>query len=80
MILQIYPNPSKNSITVSSEMEDNSVIDIFDVLGRKIDTWSLLRASGSHAIIDIERLTSGVYFIRITNNSRKVYNGMFIKQ
>jgi len=68
-ISQNYPNPFNASTTISYSLSEQSEvsIEIYDILGRKIDKLSPGRQSaGEHNVIwNAENLTSGVYFFRI---------------
>ncbi len=64
-----YPNPFNASTTIQYDLPTQSevVIEIYDLLGRKIETLAAgLQPAGSHSIIwDAEGVSSGLYFYRI---------------
>lgn len=70
---QNYPNPFNPVTTIpfSLPMEERVHIEVFDILGRRVqtltnDTW----AAGSHTVtFDGTRLASGVYIIRMRAGS-----------
>jgi len=66
---QNYPNPFNASTTISySLLEESDVtIDIFDIMGRKIETLvSGRQDAGSHSVVwDASNVSSGVYLYRI---------------
>jgi hypothetical protein len=68
-LIQNYPNPfnAQTTIRYSLPSQSDVSIDIFDILGRKVETLvSGKQAAGSHSIIwDATNVTSGVYFYRI---------------
>ncbi len=64
-----YPNPFNAATTIRYDLPTQSevVIEIYDLLGRKIETLATeLQPAGSHSIVwDAEDVSSGVYFYRI---------------
>ena len=65
----IYPNPAGNElrITIAGQARnDEANVEIYDVYGRKISSNHLI-ASSSHHTINISSLSSGIYFIKLTN-------------
>ena len=69
-LLQNYPNPFNPSTTISFSLPRGSRVqlDVFDVLGRSIDSRDLRNLSaGDHSIsYNASTLASGVYFYRVT--------------
>lgn len=66
---QNYPNPFNASTTIKYNLPKSSdvSIEIFDILGRKVETLvSGNQSAGSHSVIwNAQNATSGVYFYRI---------------
>ena len=65
----IYPNPANNElrITIAGQARNDEInIEIYDVYGRKLLSNHLIPSS-SHHLINISSLSSGVYFIRLTD-------------
>ena len=64
-----YPNPFNASTTIKYDLPEASdvSIEIFDILGRKVETLiSGKQSAGSHsAVWNAENATSGVYFYKI---------------
>lgn len=69
--VSLYPNPSKNQITVEGLSADfkNSKVEMRDYLGRTMDYSSLSFKNGKIAIS--HALPNGIYFVRITAISGK---------
>jgi hypothetical protein len=67
--LSSYPNPFNSSITIRYSLREPSTvsIEIYDLLGRRIDNLPQGRQqAGNHQIIwQANSLSSGVYFYRI---------------
>ncbi len=68
-MIQNYPNPfnAKTIIRYNLPSDSDVTIEIYDILGRKIETLvSGYRPAGSHTLTwDAEDLPSGIYFYRI---------------
>lgn len=67
--IEIYPNPSVNSIRIQSEKEQSFVFNLYDINGRMIKS-EVVNKNNS---IDVSNLISGIYIIEITLNSTKYY-------
>jgi hypothetical protein len=69
-LMQNYPNPFNPSTTIEYEIPNSSnvKIEIFDVLGRKIETlMNKEQIPGNYKIyFDGSKFSSGIYFYRIT--------------
>ncbi len=63
--VQIYPNPSKNMITISNANMIDAVI-IIDVLGNEISTTTNNRKVDIE--INLSNLLPGIYFAKLINN------------
>jgi hypothetical protein len=66
---QNYPNPFNAATTIKYDLPKSSdvSIDIFDILGRKVETLiSGKQLAGSHSVIwDAKDVSSGIYFYKI---------------
>jgi hypothetical protein len=64
---EIYPNPSNGIVHVNSSMEEDFTIELFELSGRlvSVPVFSTDRIQ----TIDISSISSGMYFIVITNSS-----------
>lgn len=69
-LYQNYPNPFNVSTIIKYNLpkESDVTIDIYDILGRKVETLlSEKQQAGSHSLIwQAEELKSGIYFYKIT--------------
>lgn len=78
----IYPNPANESVTLelNAPLQENSLIEIFDALGRRVISTSVLLQKGyNKSVLAIEQLTKGHYTIRLQLNSTSVTRN-FIKE
>jgi len=74
---KIYPNPAKTEMFV--ELKSHSATaSIFDAKGSLIKTDLKLKPGKNR--IDISELTSGIYFIEISDENNQVFKNKFIKQ
>lgn len=73
-LLNCYPNPFNAATTIKFELSSASTvtINIYDILGRKVDSLKPGRQqAGSHDIVwDAGELPSGIYFARLTNQDK----------
>jgi hypothetical protein len=64
-----YPNPFNPSTTIQYSLPEQSLvtIDIFDILGRRVETLAEgIKPAGNHqAVWDASNKSSGIYFYRI---------------
>ena len=75
-LFNVYPNPTKNNITIETYGSfTKSSITIYDITGRKVMEKELLQNKTG---IEISRLASGVYYLRLTNDN-SVAGSKFIK-
>lgn len=73
----IYPNPAKTEIFVELKSR-KATASIYDSKGSLIK--SNLKMNSGKNRIDISVLTSGVYFIELSDENNKVFTHKFIKQ
>ena len=75
----IYPNPSNGIVNVAlnTELTKNSILEVFDVLGKLVVKQAL---TGELNTINISNLNSGIYTFKVSNNSNTVKIAKIIKQ
>ena len=61
----IYPNPAKNELQVTSYELQVTSVEIFDIYGRKHTPHTSYLTP--HTLVDISELAAGIYFIRIND-------------
>ncbi len=77
--LELYPNPTSQSITVQipGELDETRLsVRITDLLGREI----LQRACNNGETLDLAQLPNGMFLLSATSASGKVFFGKFRKQ
>ena len=72
----VYPNPAKNVLTIAGE--HITKVQVLDNMGRVVNTQSLHDAK--NPLISVDRLTSGVYHLRIQTTDGNSNTLGFIKQ
>ncbi len=63
--LNFYPNPVKNDLTISSLFKVDNY-QIYNVLGTLVSQG---KGTGNYTQVDMSRLNSGLYFVKVTSNS-----------
>ncbi|WP_433779646.1 T9SS type A sorting domain-containing protein [Flavobacterium anhuiense] len=66
--LKLYPNPSKDFITIKINTLENTKLKVFDVNGRFVFSKELKKDSTT---VDISNLSVGVYMFEISNETGK---------
>jgi spore coat protein CotH len=77
--LKVYPNPANQSLVISHQSLVNT-IEIMDVLGRIVGSYSPLQRGLGGFEINVSELQNGIYFIKATDEKGNQYNSKFIKQ
>src|SRR5690606_10217878 len=67
----IYPNPHTGQFTVASNSETASMVEIFDLTGKRIETQNNVI---NHVLIDITRHPKGIYLVKITTGSEVIFH------
>ena len=68
--LKVFPNPASNHVTIEWEGGLYAQVMIYDMLGRKVDSF---RASGGRKYLDVSDYESGVYFIEIEGRQTRKF-------
>ncbi|MEX0598064.1 MAG: T9SS type A sorting domain-containing protein [Candidatus Paceibacterota bacterium] len=61
----VYPNPAKNSFTISENLSSNSKIEIVNTLGQVVLTTN----AGDNQSVDVSNLEAGFYQVRVYDGS-----------
>jgi hypothetical protein len=77
----VFPNPAKNSLQLISGNNDLCELSIYDITGKKVLYFNELKTTNNiSSIIEINMLTSGLYFIYVQTSDGSVQKIKFIKQ
>jgi hypothetical protein len=63
--IQIYPNPFTDALNITGA--ENSVLQVLDVAGAKVYKQKI---SGNNEVIDLKKLSPGVYFLHIEKDKQ----------
>ena len=63
--VKLFPNPVKQSLTLSGNLKNSSVISVYDFSGKLIKDIKALHQANDSMDLDVSYLKSGLYFIEI---------------
>ncbi|MCB0468288.1 MAG: T9SS type A sorting domain-containing protein, partial [Aequorivita sp.] len=63
--LNFYPNPVKNNLTISSIFKIDNY-QVYNILGTLVSEG---KGTGNHTQVDMSRLNSGLYFVKVTSRN-----------
>jgi hypothetical protein len=66
--VNIFPNPVKNQLNITGKKLQNATLS--NVNGRVIQNFNFDKTN--HAIINLDHINKGIYFLTITGNSGKI--------
>jgi len=71
--IQLFPNPNTGSMTLTYNLNegDKGELIIFDLTGRKLNTY-VLNSNSSYTTIEENNLSNGVYLYQVNINSKPV--------
>jgi len=72
----LYPNPANEIVTITSNENSNSTIDVMDISGKLIYSDVII---STHQTIDVSAWEKGVYLVRITNDNKVNSESLVIK-
>lgn len=74
--ISIYPNPAKETVSISTSLSSDMNVEIFDISMRKLKD---IKIEGSTTeMIDISELNSGVYFMYISQNGGRIVKKLIV--
>lgn len=74
--VKVYPNPANENVSIETNKGNNNVITILDLSGKTIET---INTSKSITVLNTSNLTSGIYFIQITNEFGSITKKLVIE-
>lgn len=76
----IYPNPNKGSFTIEfKELVNSFSVEIFDITGKTIYENNYDQSSNLLQLINLDNVTSGVYFINVKSDNGLVTKKLVIQ-
>ena len=73
--IRIYPNPTNGNITIELA-EENNTIDIYDNIGKRINSF---QTDNKLMSIDISEYPAGLYLVVIKNNNKTIFKKIIKK-
>jgi hypothetical protein len=65
----MYPNPSDNNLTIKSQNDPLTSVEIYNVSGQRVLNFNF--SDSITEIMDVSILTSGIYLVRINDSITK---------
>ena len=70
----IFPNPTNNRITINGDKRELEQIRIFNMHGKELtNSINIQKVSRTESIINLGKLTTGLYYIKTKTITNKVY-------
>lgn len=73
----LYPNPSKDEITIQNNSAQQFLVTLYNVLGEKIMEKMI---SSQINTIDLSNFSDNIYFYKVRNGNHEIKSGKIIKQ
>ncbi len=73
--INVFPNPAVNKITIESKLK-LGIIQVININGQEVYSSQFTDTNNK---IDISDLTSGIYFIKISNSEKSYYKKLIIE-
>ena len=77
--ISIYPNPAGRELKVQSSKFKVESIEVFDMVGKNLFSQQLKANSQKQAVLDVSKLQSGIYFLRVKTELTTVVR-KFVKE
>lgn len=74
--LELYPNPTKENLTIETNSNTNQSLEIINIVGQTIYTSTFSKKT----TIDVSRFPKGVYILKIINKDKESIVKKFIKE
>lgn len=75
--IRLYPNPTKNWLTIDGSNLQHTQINIYDLNGRLVLKKQL---TDSTTVLNVENLSAGTYILKLKDSENKTLTKRFIKQ
>ena len=67
--VEVFSIASSKQLAVHGQLFNDSVLSLYDIRGRHIDTYQLDASQTKH-VLDVSHISSGVYLVNLNNNSQ----------
>jgi hypothetical protein len=78
-MISVYPNPTSGDLNVNLPDRELENLNIMDITGRTVRSMNIEGRTGTVSL-NISDLSSGIYFVIVTNNGRSLEQTRFIKK
>ncbi|WP_166387803.1 T9SS type A sorting domain-containing protein [Polaribacter sp. 11A2H] len=76
----IYADNDNNNIVISKNQEVNiNNVDLFDILGKKVTTWSIKEQKSTYQLDIKKQITAGVYIVKMNTNKGTISKKVVIE-
>jgi hypothetical protein len=62
--LKIYPNPTKNILNITTDLNSTKNVEIYDMVGKKV------LVENTQGQLDVSSLVTGMYIVKITEDGK----------
>jgi hypothetical protein len=76
MVINLYPNPTKNQLNIILTSNQNTKLEIFSIEGKLVEQQTIQK----NTVVDVSKYNTGLYFIQATTNDGKIYRNKFVKE
>jgi len=79
--IEVYPNPVKDRLKINfgSPVEGSMLLEIMNITGQRVYVRQLNTEGYNHALINVQQLDNGIYFLRILNGKTLITDRKFMK-
>lgn len=77
--LQLYPNPTDNTLTIKSPDRIENV-RILDNMGRPVFRWFVESNADELLTLNVQNIPEGVYILQLSTSDKRTHFGRFIKK
>ena len=77
--LLVFPNPTREKLTVSV-FDNPKDIFIYDMVGKSVFRWFIASKAEGQLVLDVSKLISGTYILKIETDKGLIQIGRFIKE
>lgn len=62
--MKIYPNPTKNILNITTDLNSTKNVEIYDMVGKKV------LVENTQGQLDVSSLVTGMYIVKITEDGK----------
>jgi len=78
----VFPNPANNSVTIQlgNDLQGKTNINLYDVTGQlvKVISDGASYSTGQTIVFSVDNLSTGFYFITLTNQEKQVSKKLLV--